>query len=49
MTARWHDTRRPEPREDAGPGAAAGCLFVAFALVYVGVHILVWVGRVVIA
>lgn len=48
MAARWSETR-PEPREDAGPGAAGACLFVAFALVYVAIHALVWVGQAVIA
>ncbi|MBB3666379.1 MULTISPECIES: hypothetical protein [Prauserella salsuginis group] len=48
MTARWHDTR-PEPRDDAGPGALAGCAFLAFVAIYMGLHVLLWVGQVVIA
>ncbi|WP_222844470.1 hypothetical protein [Saccharomonospora sp. CUA-673] len=49
MAARWHETPRRERREDAGPGGIVGCAFVAFAAVYMGLHIATWAVSAVIA
>jgi len=48
MAARWSETR-PERREDAGPGAAAGCALLVFAFVYFGLHAVLWSAQAVIA
>lgn len=49
MSARWVERQdgRNRGRADAGEGGAIPCALLVFALVYVTIHALVWLGSVI--
>lgn len=49
MSARWSERQdgRNRGRADAGEGGAIPCALLGFALTYLAIHTLVWLGSVI--